>query len=115
MSDSHQRDNSNESFLLLPSRVNLVLTQSTAPSSEVLGAVFGLSQIVSCVARTISPWFIRYLHVLSDAKETDVSVKLLIRLREGAPKSVVGQLRVVRNVLYFGYQCMDHFSDSRCR
>lgn len=42
-----------------------MLTRNAAPSNEVLGTVFGLSQLVGCVSRAIAPAFISSLFAFS--------------------------------------------------
>ena len=51
-----------ESLLIvtLVGRLNIILIKNAAPSKETLGATFGLSQSVACIARAGSPAFVRY-------------------------------------------------------
>ncbi|KAH8118605.1 MFS general substrate transporter [Phellopilus nigrolimitatus] len=45
--------------------LNLILTKNAAPSAAVLGTVFGISQLVNCVARSVAPVFVSSLFALS--------------------------------------------------
>ena len=45
--------------LLVCYRLNLILTKNAAPSSDVLGTLFALSQFVNCCARSMAPAFVR--------------------------------------------------------
>ncbi|KAL5521546.1 hypothetical protein ACEPAF_2294 [Sanghuangporus sanghuang] len=45
--------------------VNLILTRNAVPSDEILGTVFGLSQLIGSSARTVGPAFISSLFAFS--------------------------------------------------